>query len=134
MNLRDMTPAQFSAWEAANTYLDDAHLLADDDVPCPEACRQQAEDEVERTPEQISWWLGKVIDGWERPAEAKPVAIGDVERKLAQHEACTPAELLAVLFNSRHPAAIALRDMARADKCWAGDVDSRAAEIEEEAS
>ena len=88
-----------------------------------------AADDVERTPEAITFWLNKVIDAHKWPAHADPVCIPSAAIKLADGEPCSAAELLALLFNSSDPAAIALRDMARGDKMWRESIQDRAGEL-----
>lgn len=110
----------------------------DDDRPDPDACLEQAADELERTPDTLAFWLSKAIDAHQRPGEGEPFSLFFASDKLLHGEPCTVAELLIVLLHGCERAqALARHHMLqtlRACPEWQSWVMGRAAEIEAQAA
>lgn len=110
----------------------------DDGRPDPDACLEQAADELERTPDTLAYWLSKAIDAHQRPGEGEPFSLFFATDKLLHGEPCTVAELFIVLLHgcertqalARHHLLQALRACPE----WQSLVMDRAAEIEAQAA
>jgi hypothetical protein len=116
-DLLHLTGAQFDA------------LIGDDDKPDEAVCLEQAEDEFERDPYSIAWWL----NNWAGINVEGALSVSELEEKHLRGEGLTNAEWLVLLFNSAslcQSAQCELRERYICNRHIREEIKDRAAEIE----